>query len=119
MGGPGREIAKFSGANVVGLNCSDYQLERAREHTRKAQLQDLCTYVKVSLAVSVCEKRERKRLDAYIYLAIAFLMTTTVSHRVIFVIWSLRTTLLMASSVSRPPAMLVNSLMSTRRLLEC
>ena len=61
MGGPGREIAKFSGANVVGLNCSDYQLERAREHTRKAQLQDLCTYVKVSLAVSVCEKRERER----------------------------------------------------------
>ena len=48
IGGPGREIAKFSGATIVGLNCSDYQLERAREHTRKAQLQDLCTYVKVS-----------------------------------------------------------------------
>lgn len=46
VGGPGREIARFSGASVVGLNCSDYQLERAREHTRKAGLQDLCTYVK-------------------------------------------------------------------------
>ena len=54
MGGPGREIAKFSGANVVGLNCSDYQLERAREHTRKAGLQDLCTYVKVSETIEFC-----------------------------------------------------------------
>ena len=53
VGGPGREIAKFSGASVVGLNCSAYQLERAREHTRKAQLQDLCTYVKVSISVCV------------------------------------------------------------------
>ena len=45
----------------MGLNCSDYQLERAREHTRKAGLQDLCTYVKVSVCVSVCREREKER----------------------------------------------------------
>ena len=109
VGGPGREIAKFSGASVVGLNCSDYQLERAREHTRKAQLQDLCTYVKVS-TVSVC---------VCVCVCVCIVMTTTVSHRVTFVTWSLRTTPSTVSSVSRPPATPVDSSMSTRRLLEC
>ena len=47
VGGPGREVAKFSGAHVVGLNVCEYQLSRARTHTEKAGMTDVCSYVKV------------------------------------------------------------------------
>ena len=50
VGGPARTIAKFSGASVTGLNICEYQLKRARAHTEKADLQDLVTFVKVSIA---------------------------------------------------------------------
>lgn len=48
VGGPGREVAKFSSAHVVGLNVCDYQLSRARIHTEKAGMTDVCSYVKVN-----------------------------------------------------------------------
>ena len=48
IGGPMREIAKFSGAHVIGLNCCDYQLERARFHNQHSKMEDLCSLVKVS-----------------------------------------------------------------------
>lgn len=48
VGGPGREVARHSGANVVGLNYNAYQIERAKKHTRSAQLDKLCTYIKVT-----------------------------------------------------------------------
>ena len=47
VGGPGREIARATGASVVGLNYNSYQIERARSHTKKAQLDGLCSYIKV------------------------------------------------------------------------
>lgn len=47
VGGPGRELARTFGSNVVGLNYNAYQIERAKKHTRKAQLDHLCSYIKV------------------------------------------------------------------------
>lgn len=43
-------VAESSGANVVGLNINDYQIERATAHTKRAKLDHLCTYIKVSRA---------------------------------------------------------------------
>ncbi len=45
IGGPQREIARFSGAAVVGVNISDYQVERARKYTEEAGLEHLAEYV--------------------------------------------------------------------------
>ncbi|KAF2712503.1 hypothetical protein K504DRAFT_480150 [Pleomassaria siparia CBS 279.74] len=38
VGGPAREIVKFSGVNVVGLNNNDYQIERATRYAEKEGL---------------------------------------------------------------------------------
>ncbi|KAL8672344.1 MAG: hypothetical protein Q9168_003197 [Polycauliona sp. 1 TL-2023] len=38
VGGPAREIAKFTGANIVGLNNNDYQIERAERYATKEGL---------------------------------------------------------------------------------
>lgn len=46
IGGPAREIAQFTGANIVGLNNNDYQLERAIRYTANEHLQDQISYVK-------------------------------------------------------------------------
>ncbi|KAL7423949.1 Delta(24)-sterol C-methyltransferase [Cryptotrichosporon argae] len=46
VGGPAREIARFSGANVVGINNNEFQVGRAREKTAKAGLSDQVSFVK-------------------------------------------------------------------------
>jgi sterol 24-C-methyltransferase len=46
VGGPAREIARFSDVNVVGLNNNDFQVARARKYTEKAGLQDQVSFVK-------------------------------------------------------------------------
>ena len=38
VGGPAREISKFSGANITGLNNNDYQIERATRYAAKEGL---------------------------------------------------------------------------------
>lgn len=45
VGGPLAEIARFSGARIVGVNNNAYQLERARQHTREAGLGHLASYL--------------------------------------------------------------------------
>lgn len=42
------EIAKFSGAQVVGLNPCEYQLKRVKHHIEQDKMQDYCSFVKVS-----------------------------------------------------------------------
>jgi sterol 24-C-methyltransferase len=42
VGGPMREIARFSGASVVGVNNNAYQLKKAREYNRAARLAERC-----------------------------------------------------------------------------
>ena len=46
IGGPAREICRFSGANIVGLNNNDYQIERANHHAEVAGLSHKLKYVK-------------------------------------------------------------------------
>jgi sterol 24-C-methyltransferase len=46
VGGPAREIARFADVNIVGLNNNDYQITRARKHTKNAGLQDQIEFVK-------------------------------------------------------------------------
>jgi len=40
VGGPGREMIKFTGANVVGLNNNDYQIERSLRYAQKEGIAD-------------------------------------------------------------------------------
>nr|POF03941.1 sterol 24-c-methyltransferase erg-4 [Quercus suber] len=46
VGGPAREIVKFTGANVVGLNNNDYQIERATNYAAKEGLSHKLSYNK-------------------------------------------------------------------------
>lgn len=46
VGGPAREIARFADVNIVGLNNNDYQIFKARAHTKKAGLEDQVTFAK-------------------------------------------------------------------------
>ncbi|KAF4550809.1 Sterol 24-C-methyltransferase [Elsinoe fawcettii] len=46
VGGPAREICKFSGANIVGLNNNDYQIERATQYAAKEGLSEKVGFVK-------------------------------------------------------------------------
>ena len=45
VGGPLREIVSFSGANVVGVNISSYQLQLARKYTSEAGLSDSAEFL--------------------------------------------------------------------------
>ena len=46
VGGPGREMIKFAGVNVVGLNNNDYQIERSLKYAQKQGLADKWSAVK-------------------------------------------------------------------------
>jgi len=46
VGGPGRTMARFSEAKIIGLNNNDYQLERCRKLTAAQGLTHLCSYMK-------------------------------------------------------------------------
>jgi len=46
VGGPAREICRFSDANIVGVNNNDYQLQRANAKTRKAGLSEKISFSK-------------------------------------------------------------------------
>lgn len=46
VGGPAREMAKFAGVNVVGLNNNDYQIERATRYAEKEGLGDKLRFTK-------------------------------------------------------------------------
>ncbi|KAI9704494.1 MAG: Delta(24)-sterol C-methyltransferase [Bogoriella megaspora] len=46
VGGPAREMVKFTGANVVGLNNNDYQIERATRYAAKEGLSHKLSFTK-------------------------------------------------------------------------
>lgn len=46
VGGPAREIAKFTGCHVTGLNNNDYQIDRATYYGAKEGLSDQLDFVK-------------------------------------------------------------------------
>ena len=45
VGGPMREIARFTRAQVTGVNINGYQVRKAREYNRRAQLDGVCAVV--------------------------------------------------------------------------
>lgn len=46
VGGPAREIARFTNCNIIGLNNNDYQIEKAKYQAKNAGLQDHLDFVK-------------------------------------------------------------------------
>jgi sterol 24-C-methyltransferase len=46
VGGPAREIARFTDAHITGLNNNDYQIDRAVHYAAKEGLSDQLTFVK-------------------------------------------------------------------------
>lgn len=46
VGGPAREIVKFSGVNVVGLNNNDYQIDRATAYAKREGLSHKLSFQK-------------------------------------------------------------------------
>ncbi|KAK2855587.1 Delta(24)-sterol C-methyltransferase, partial [Arthroderma sp. PD_2] len=46
VGGPAREIAKFAGVNIVGLNNNDYQIQRATHYAEKEGLSKQMRFTK-------------------------------------------------------------------------
>lgn len=46
VGGPAREIARFTDANIVGINNNDFQIDRATKKTEKAGLTSQISYQK-------------------------------------------------------------------------
>jgi len=46
VGGPGRVMARFSGAHITGINNNDYQIERCKKLTLDQGPKDLCSYMK-------------------------------------------------------------------------
>lgn len=52
VGGPAREIAKFTGVDIVGLNNSDYQIERAARYATKEGLAHQLSFTKGDFMVN-------------------------------------------------------------------
>lgn len=46
VGGPAREIVKFTNAHITGLNNNDYQIDRATHYAEKHGLSDKMSFVK-------------------------------------------------------------------------
>jgi sterol 24-C-methyltransferase len=55
VGGPAREIAKFTDAHITGLNNNDYQIERATRYAAKEGLSNQLKFVKGDFMV--CDHR--------------------------------------------------------------
>ena len=53
VGGPAREIAKFAGVNIVGLNNNDYQIERATKYAAQEGLSDQLSFAKGDFMVCI------------------------------------------------------------------
>lgn len=53
IGGPAREIATFTGCDVVGVNNNGYQIERATALTARQGLSERVSFIKDDFMVSV------------------------------------------------------------------
>lgn len=53
IGGPAREIAKFTGAHITGLNNNDYQIDRATLYAQKEGLAHQLEFVKGDFMVRI------------------------------------------------------------------
>lgn len=62
VGGPAREIAKFAGVNIVGLNNNDYQIERAGKYATREGLSQQLSFTKGDFMASLTYSRLNKGL---------------------------------------------------------
>ena len=46
VGGPMREIARYTGATIIGINNNAYQIERGQKYVKKAGLEKQCSFIK-------------------------------------------------------------------------
>jgi SAM-dependent methyltransferase len=51
VGGPAREIAKFTGAYITGLNINEYQVQRATRYAEREGLGDKLQFVQADFMV--------------------------------------------------------------------
>jgi sterol 24-C-methyltransferase len=59
VGGPAREIAKFTGAHITGLNNNDYQIERATAYAQKEGLSNQLKFVKGDFMVCTSQSPQK------------------------------------------------------------
>ena len=59
VGGPAREIVKFAGVDVTGLNNNDYQIEKATGYAAKERLSSKLDFVKGDFMVSMSLQHSR------------------------------------------------------------
>ncbi len=53
VGGPAREIVKFTGCHVTGLNINEYQVQRAKHYAKKENLSDKLDFVQADFMVKL------------------------------------------------------------------
>lgn len=56
VGGPAREIARFAGCEVVGVNNNAYQIARAKRYAQRAGLAEQVSFLKGDFMVSTHPK---------------------------------------------------------------
>jgi sterol 24-C-methyltransferase len=71
VGGPAREIAQFTDAQIIGLNNNDFQIQRATKYTEQAGL-DNVTFVKGDF-MKLTEQFGENYFDAGEYFLLHFL----------------------------------------------
>lgn len=60
VGGPAREIVKFTGCHVTGLNINNYQISRAKQYAVKEGLTHKLDFVQGDFMVSLSISRETR-----------------------------------------------------------
>lgn len=63
VGGPAREIARFSDVNIIGLNNNEFQIGRARKYTKDAGLENQVQFTKGDF-MKLSEKFGENAFDA-------------------------------------------------------
>jgi sterol 24-C-methyltransferase len=63
VGGPAREIARFSDANIVGVNNNQFQVDRARKYAKESEVGDQLTFVKCDF-MTLAEQFGENSFDA-------------------------------------------------------
>ena len=85
VGGPAREIARFTDVTIVGLNNNDFQIGRARKYTKQAGLENQVTFVKGDF-MKLAEQFGENSFDAgefsvFCSLALISLALASLRHR--------------------------------------
>lgn len=80
VGGPAREIARFSDATIVGVNNNDFQIGRATAKSKKAGLSDKVSFVKGDF-MKLSEQFGENSFDAGMLLFILPIFSTALTSQ--------------------------------------